>query len=175
MRIWCAGLLAVCCSAAQAQQTPRFAKYPVAETGCHVYLPADPGGFERSLSEDQSELYTAELNYGDHHFAVIVVRFSEPIEGGAEAYTALAESYLDFLQEQFGVTGSAGYGRGHTLESHPEASGVLDYWEDQDGLQYVVKAWCDSRFMAVLMLYGEAEYPYFNARELFLNGFRFPE
>jgi hypothetical protein len=84
-------------------------------------------------------------------------------------------SYLDFLQGQFGITGAAGYGKGHTMETAPNAIGVIDYWEDAEGLQYAVKSWCDGDFLSVMILYGAGEYPIFNAQEMFLNGFRFPE
>lgn len=160
---------------AWSQAVPRFAKYDVAETGCKVYLPADPGDFEMTMSEDKSEVYTAEVTHNDYNFAVIVVKLSEPLEDDNAVKEDLLTSYLDFLQEQFSVTGSAGYGKGHTLDSAPKAIGVIDYWEDAEGLQYAIKGWCDGNYLAVLMLYGADEYPIFNVQEMFLNGFRFPE
>jgi hypothetical protein len=155
------------------QSVPRFSKYDVALTGCKVYLPNDPGEFEMTLSEDESQVYTAEVVHNDFNFGVIVVKFSEPLDDDEEVKTDMITSYLDFLQDQFGITGAAGYGKGHTMESAPDAVGVIDYWEDNDGLQYAVKSWCDGEFLAVLILYGNGEYPYFNAQEMFLNGFRF--
>jgi hypothetical protein len=157
------------------QTVPRFSKYDVAETGCKVYLPADPGEFEKTLSEDESEVYTAEVTVEDYNFAVIVVKFSEPIGDTEEDKNDMITSYLDFLQKQFGVTGAAGYGLGHTMESAPKAVGVIDYWEDADGVQYAVKSWCDGDFLSVMILYGPEEYPIYNAQEMFLNGFRFDE
>jgi hypothetical protein len=160
---------------ARSQDIPQFAKYQVAGTGCHVYLPGDPGEFELSLSEDSSEIYIGEVSHNDFFFAVIAVKFSEPLGTDKLVNEDLTMSYLDFLQEQFGVVAAAGYGTGHTLESAPAAIGVIDYWEDVDGLQYAVKAWCDGNYLAVLLLYGPDQYPHFGAQEMFLNGFRFPE
>ena len=154
---------------------PRFAKYDVGKSGCKVYLPADPGEFEMTLSEDQSEVYTAEVLKDDFNFAVIVVKLAEPIGDDADVKNDMMTSYLDFLQDQFGISGAAGYGLGHTLESAPDAVGVIDYWEDADGMQYAVKSWCDGHYLSVLMLYGAEEYPIFNAQQMFLDGFRFPE
>jgi hypothetical protein len=159
-----------------AQMTvPRLAKYEIAKTGCKVYLPGDPGEFELTLSEDQSEVYTAEVVKDDYSFAVIVVKFNEPIGDDLDSKNDMMTSYLDFLQKQFAITGAAGYGLGHTLESAAKAAGVIDYWEDSDGLHYAVKSWCDGDFLAVLMLYGPEDYPIFNVQEMYLNGFRFPE
>ncbi len=154
---------------------PRFSKYDVGKTGCKVYLPADPGEFEMTLSEDQSEVYTGEVDKDDYNFAVIVVKLSESIGDDNDVKNDLITAYLDFLQEQFSVTSTAGYGLGHTLESAPNAVGVIDYWEDSDGLQYAIKSWCDGKILSVMLLYGAEEYPIFNVQEMFLNGFRFPE
>jgi hypothetical protein len=156
------------------QAVPRFAKYDIGETGCKVYLPSDPGDFEKSLSEDNSEVYTGESEHEGFKFAVILVKFSEPIGNETEVKNDMMTSYLDFLQTQFGVTESTGYGLGHTLESAPDAVGVIDYWVDSDGIEYAIKSWCDGDYLAVLLLYGVGEYPIFNVQQMFLDGFRFP-
>lgn len=154
---------------------PRFSKYKVAETGCKVYLPADPGEFEASKSEDGSIVYTGEVEESGYHFAVIVVTLSESIGDDNDMKNGLITSYLDFLQVQFAITESAGYGMGHTLDSAPKAVGVIDYWFDMEGTSYALKSWCDGNILSVLMLYGPDEYPIFNAQQMFLDGFRFPE
>lgn len=165
------------CLMVQAQEVPRFAKYPVGETGCMVYLPAAPEGFEVNDSEDGSQVYTAEVTQGGFNWSVIVVEFKEPLGETVdkESNADLLAGYMDFLQAQLGITGSAGYGRGHSLESHEDATGLIDYWEDAEGLQYAVKGWIDNYHLAVLVLYGKEEYPIYNAQDMFLNGFRFPE
>lgn len=167
-------LLLMAGSVAFGQSVPRLAKYTVGTTGCAVYLPSDPGEFEMSLSEDDSQIFTGESKHGDHFFAVIVVQLSEPIGDAEEDKYDMMTAYLDFLQEQFSVTGAAGYGKGHTLESAPKAVGVIDYWEDAEGTQYAIKSWCDGNFLSVLLLYGPEDYPIYNVQDMFLNGFRFP-
>lgn len=156
-------------------QVPRFSKYQINQTGRYVYLPADPGEFEVAKSEDGSDVYTREVTSNEFNFAIIMVNFADGAmeEQSPEDLEEVLTSYLDFLQTQFGVTDAAGYGRGHTMESNPNARGVIDYWQDSDSLQYAVKGWVDKETLAVLLLYGKGDYPYFNAQEMFLNGFRF--
>lgn len=177
--MWVLALLPAALSAQT--DVPRFSKYPVAETGCTLYMPADPGEFTASDSEDGSKVYVGEVQSGDYFFAAIVVKLAEPIDGSDPitgwnfgANYLLMESYLDFLKGQFGVTDAAGYGKGHTMESNEMAVGMIDYWLDAEGVRYAIKGWCDPHFLAVLMVYGPDEYPHFNALELYLNGFRFP-
>ena len=102
---------------------------------------------------------------------MITVKLSEPVD--ADGTEDLMIGYLDFLKSQFEVKESAGYGKGHTMESWPKAKGVIDYWKDSAGLEYKVKAWADGNYLAVLLVYGAKEYPNINVQEIFLNGFRF--
>jgi hypothetical protein len=153
------------------QDVPRFSKVELG-AGMKAYFPSKPE-VERTLSADSSHVYTCEVAWKEFFFSTIAVKFSQSLTD--EDLELLAESYLDFLKGQFGVTGSAGYGRGHTLESNPKAKGIIDYWEDGDKNQYSVKAWVDPNCMGVMILYGPKEFPNFNVAQLFLNGFRFPE
>jgi hypothetical protein len=109
----------------------------------------------------------------EYFFSVIAVKFTEAVAD--EDHEALAEAYLNFLKDQFKITGVAGYGRGHTMESNPNAKGIIDFWEDDLMNQYQVKAWIDSHCMGVMILYGPKEFPIFNAAQMFKDGFRFPD
>lgn len=158
-----------------AQESLKFQKYPISNTGCFAYFPTDPGAFDVKASEDGLNVYTAEATYENAYYAVIMVDLKETYKGvSKEELETLIIAYLDFLQKQFAITGAAGYGKGHTLESNPNAVGVIDFWEDADGMQYSVKAWADENTLAVLMVYSKSEVNY-NISSLFLNGFRFKE
>jgi hypothetical protein len=165
-------LLVIIITTASAQ-VPRFTKYPVNQTGHFAYLPADPREFDVSKSDDGADVYTAEVEFDSSFYGIIVVDFLPGSMDGStkENMEELLVGYLDFLQQQFMISSSAGYGRGHSLESNPDAVGVIDYWEDATGYEYKVKAWADTKTLAVLYIAGKE--PVYNVQELFLNGFRF--
>ncbi|MGE0637042.1 MAG: hypothetical protein AB7G44_12335 [Bacteroidia bacterium] len=154
-------------------QVPRLAKYPVNETGHFAYFPDAPGGFDASKSDDGADVYTAEVEFDSSFYGMIVVDFVPGTMDGSskEDMEEMLTSYLDFLQTQFMITSAAGYGKGHTLESNPNAVGVIDYWEDETGFGYIVKAWADTKTLAVLYIGGKE--PIYNVQEMYLNGFRF--
>lgn len=171
-----ASLLVVFTSIAQVdeEQVPRFQKFPVAETGHFMYFPEGTEVvFTTSDSEDGSKVYTTDVPFGNFNFAAIVVDLKDVTYDTKEDKEALITAYLDFLRENYSIAANAGIGFGHTLESSPDAVGAIDYWEDDDLMQYAVKAWMDEKTLAVLMIYGANEYPYYNAQTLFLDGFRF--
>jgi hypothetical protein len=157
-----------------AQEVPRIQKYAIGESGMNVYMPGDPGEFELTHSEDGSDVYTGEVSSNDFNFAVIAVKFAQPMDGSKEDLEALLTAYMDYLQAQFGIVESAGYGHGHTLDSDEDAYGVIDYWLDDEGSDWVVKGWVKEDYIAVLCIYGKGDYPYYSVQDMFLQGIRFP-
>jgi hypothetical protein len=154
-------------------QYGNFRKYQIEQTGYYCYLPTDPGKFDEQHSQDGQLMYTKEVYVNDITFGIITVFLNESFaNSSADELKSLLVSYMEFLKQQFEITGAAGYGYGHTLESNPKAQGVLDYWEDKDGKNLVVKGWIDNKALAFLFVMG-IELPNQNVQSMFLNGFVF--
>lgn len=152
---------------------PRFQRTNIGTTGLSAYLPAGFPAFTVAPSEDGSQVHTGELEQGGFVYGAVGLRFAAPLEADPESWEQLLVSYLDFLKGQLGVTGAAGYGLGHRLESEPSARGVIDYWEDASGTQYAIKGWVTQTHLAVLFIAGPTAYPVLNAQQLYLDGIRF--
>ncbi|MBK7761791.1 MAG: hypothetical protein IPI46_00270 [Bacteroidetes bacterium] len=165
-------------SIAQSAETfkaPRLSKTAISTSGCFAYLPDDKTEkqFETSYSDDSSLVFTGDFESGDYHFSVIVVKLKDQVLTSNEDKEGMMMAYLDFLKTAFEISNAAGYGKGHTMNENPKALGIIDYWEDKEKAKWAIKAWADENTMAVMMLYGPAEYPNFNIQNMFLNGFRF--
>jgi hypothetical protein len=160
--------------AQSAPKVPRLMKTAISNSGCFAYLPKGIAdiAFEISYSPDSAKVYTGEVIDGNHHFAIIVVKMTQKLTS-LEEKENLMTGYLDHLRNSFEVIQSAGYGKGHRLESAPNAIGMIDYWEDKDHNKWAIKGWTDNNIIAVLMLYGPETYPIFNIQQMFLDGFRF--
>lgn len=157
-------------------KVPRLSKMAIGESGCAAYFPEGMPEFELSKSEDGADVYTSEIDVDGFRFACIAVKFVEPFtDSSPDELEDLLINYMDYLKDNFGVTTSAGVGRGHTLESAPDARGVLDYWADADEIQYAVKGWITQRALGIMIIYGATEYPHFNVQQMYLDGFRFGE
>lgn len=154
-------------------KVPRLQRTNIGTTGLSAYLPVGFPAFMTSASEDGSQVHTGGIEQGGFVYGAIALRFAAPLEADPESWEQLLVSYLDFLKAQLGVTGAAGYGLGHRLESEPSARGVIDYWEDASGTQYAIKGWVTQTHLAVLYIAGPTEYPVLNAQQLYLDGIRF--
>lgn len=152
---------------------PRYSKQVIGESGVSLYLPqSEDIGLEKSFSDDSSEVYTLEVEEGGFHYAGIVVKLYGTTLETYEDRESMLINYMDYLQSAFSITEVAGYGKGHTLESAPEAVGVIDYWYDGED-EWAVKGWATKTHLVILMLYGADEYPSITSQSLFLNGARF--
>ncbi|MBL7812444.1 MAG: hypothetical protein JNL57_09505 [Bacteroidetes bacterium] len=163
--------------AAPKTSVPRFVRVPISSTGAEIYIPKTPAGtnpeFELTYSEDSSGVYTTDVVVDSFHFAAVFIQLKQAAEKTDRE--ELLIHYLDFLKGQFGITQYAGYGKGHTLNRCDSCIGVIDYWAAADETQYSVKGWMDEgKHMAVLILYGKGDYPYYNVQDMFLNGILFP-
>lgn len=164
---------------AEKEPIPRLEKREILKSGTSAYFPKIASSdFDSSYDEnlsfspDSAKVYIASCLYGNYDFSVILVQFNgNPVSTPEEKETLLI-SYMDFLKESFEIIGSAGYGKGHTLTDYPTAIGVIDYWTDGEE-NIAVKGWIVENQLAIMMLSGVEEYPYFTAQELFLNGIRF--
>ncbi|MBN8677957.1 MAG: hypothetical protein J0M29_07010 [Chitinophagales bacterium] len=158
-----------------AQKAPRFAKTPVGDSGASIYLPGAPTEQNVSYSPDSSRVYTIETvdstQGAAYHFGAIVVNLNHVDLKAIEE--DMLTQYMDYLKETFDVKQAVGYGKGHTLDTHPSAKGMLDYWLDGSGSHWAVKGWAAESTLFVLFIYGPEDYPNVNVAQLFLNGARF--
>ncbi len=158
---------------------PRMEKKEIMSSGTSAYFPKiQTSDFESTytenltLSPDSAKVYIANTNFEDFDFTVILVQFNGLTMNTSEEKEYLLISYLDYLQQSLEITGAAGYGKGHTSSHNPTALGVIDYWTDGEET-IAVKGWIVENQLAVMLLSGKVEYPYFNIQEMFLNGIRF--
>ncbi|MCC6413727.1 MAG: hypothetical protein IT270_18915 [Saprospiraceae bacterium] len=158
-----------------AQTAPRFTKTPIGNSGCSIYLPGKPDPLDISKSPDSSVVYTIETidsTSGKYfRFGTILVDLKDMELAGIEE--DMLVSYMDYLKTAFDVVEAAGYGKGHSLSTHPSAKGVLDYWKDSSGDEWVVKGWAAESTLFVMFVYGPEAYPNYTIVDTFFKGARF--
>ncbi|QEC66272.1 hypothetical protein FRZ67_02720 [Panacibacter ginsenosidivorans] len=150
-------------------------KYDIGNSGCKAYFFCDPGNAVKSYSEDSSAIYTMECNADNIHYGLICVQYNDAVLPVQDP-EGLMLQYLDYLKQQFNITESAGYGKGHTMRSNEKATGVIDYWKDKDGAEWKIKSWTDGNFIGFMYVYKDGELGSDKSTkiDLFLDGFRFP-
>lgn len=155
------------------QVVPRFKKTEIMNSGCSAYFPEIPTNFEKSFSEDSSIVYTGSVIFDNYTYGIIAVKFKTTFTISTPELEDILVSYMDYIKTVFNVTASLGYGKGHTNNFKASATGIIDTWEDKDKNTICIKGWIDNNFIGFLYLKGVEEYPNFNIKNIFLNGFVF--
>lgn len=168
--------LAFCQPSKPEFSAPRLQKMPIGNSGCSAYLPDTKPAplFDISYSEDSATLYSGEVISGDFHFAVITVSLKDILLGSRAEKEDMCLRYLHFLKQNFSIQHSSGYTQGLTSKGDTATYGVMDHWVDKEKNQWTVKAWCQQKTLAVMMLYGPREYPNETTQNKFLNSIEFP-
>ena len=155
-------------------QVPRFAKYPIAETGTQFYFPEEPK-WQKSISEDKSEIYITTSVIGDVEYGLIAVKLAEEAVKSNENPEALMENYVNYLNDNvFKFTKKTDFGKGHTLENQPDVKGIIEYAETEDGTKYTVKSWTNKSMIAVMYV-GSKKEVNINFQEIYFKGIRFKQ
>ncbi len=157
----------------QAQKAPKFEKTPIGNSGAYVYMPAKGEPAELTYSEDKSKVYTMNVEFDDYLYDVVFVELAEPLESETIAEGMLIE-YIDYLKTVLETKECAGYGKGRTLSTHNGARGVIDYCKDSDNYELQITGWADKKYLAVLIITGEHQYPNPSVSDIFFKGIRFP-
>jgi len=146
-------------------------KYPLGKSGCYAYFLCNPGEFALDKSPDSSEVYTGECTKDSVAYGAICVKLKDKIDDLKNSEDVLV-AYLDYLKTSLKITSAAGYGKGHRLKEKENTRGIIDYWQDSDGLHWKVKGWTDGKYITVLYVYSSREVPETKANA-FLNSLLF--
>jgi hypothetical protein len=148
----------------------------IGDSECSALFPYNPE-WELSYAEDSSMVWVGEVSDGDIFYGVICVEFAEGFgyDASKEELISVAESYLDYLRGEFNIVSHTGYETGFNLESEEEATGIADYWEDNEGDPWAVKTWIDPYNMAVMYIYSNPENSLTEYKDTFFDSFTFPD
>lgn len=146
-------------------------KYVISSSGCSAYFFCAPS-FESSKSEDSSAVYSGECMNDSVSYGIICVKLLNPIADLTMAEDLLI-AYSDYLKSSFSITKAIGYGKGHRLNNNENTRGIIDYWEDNEGDKWKIKAWTDGKYIGFLYVYSHKALPETKVN-VFLEGFRLP-
>ncbi|MEP6844482.1 MAG: hypothetical protein ABI861_00695 [Panacibacter sp.] len=149
-------------------------KYDIGNSGCKAYFFCEPDAAVKSYSEDSSAIFSMECLADDLHYGLICVKYNSAVLPVHDAENLMIQ-YVDYLKEEFKIKESTGYGKGDTMSSNENATGIIDYWKDEEGAEWKIKSWTDGRFIGFLYVYANGKLDTDNTKiDIFLNGFRFP-
>ena len=150
-------------------------KYSIGDSKCQAYFFCNPGEAGKTYTPDSAIVYQMSCEFDSLESGLICVDLRSASMKLDDAETLMI-TYIDYLKTVFKVKSALGYGYGHTMDSYPNARGVIDQWEDETGSTIKIKSWTNGRYIGFLFVSGSAKKidANFNKINAYLNGFRFP-
>jgi len=148
-------------------------RVPISNSGCSVAVVCFPGRFDEYFTEDSSKIFADDCIKDDITYGIYLVKLVKPVTNLENAQDT-AITYLNFMKLDYLINKAKGYDKGHLLNQNEKTRGIIDYWEDEEGNKWKVKAWTDGKFVGVLYVYGLSLLPE-NKIDPFLDGFLFTE
>ena len=119
----------------------------IGDTNCSVFFPAD-AEFDFTQTEEGDQLYFAEHTNKKVSYGVLCARLSEklPLEEAQDVMT----TYLNRLHKPFNALYNTGLDLCQNWKQDDDCVKMIDYWQDEDNLDWKVKGYTDGQNIAVL-------------------------
>jgi len=148
-----------------------FKRFSIANSGCTILLPEHAGNFSTSFTNAKDIIHFGETSEGDVTYGSVTIQLLNPLDTLAEAEKVLAQ-FMHTLQASYDIEHTTGLTLGYTLKGNNEARGIVDYWQDADGIDFKVKGWTNGSIMAVLFIREISQVPVAK-QEMYLDSFKF--
>jgi hypothetical protein len=129
----------------QSSKKPR--RMFIGDTNCSVVFSPE-AEFDFTTSKDGDQMYFAEHTEKNIAYGVLCAQVNSPLP--VEEAQAVMVSFLNRLQKPFNALYSTGVDLCQSWSLEKDQIKMVDYWQDEDGLDWKVKGYTDGRIIAVL-------------------------
>jgi hypothetical protein len=152
----------------------KFKKFKVGNTVMEIYFPEAPE-WEKSVSDDKSDIYTTAVNFADIDYGAVVIRFSPDTMKSITDPVNVLENYMFYLEDStLKLYEKTNIRQNLELKNQPKVKGFQGFGKTMDGIEFKIKGWTDGKYIAVLFMSSQKEMiP--ELQEFFLNGVQFPQ
>jgi hypothetical protein len=153
--------------------TPKkFVDVTIDAPGTSVLLPSDFKGFNKTVTLSGDEFYIGECFSGKAGYGVLYIKLKERI--WIEDAETMLSYYISRLQEPFNIAHNTGIGYCISIDQEKDNRKLVDYWQDELGIDWKLKGYTNGKFIAVLYVQNISEIDV-DKQDLFLDSLQFPE
>ncbi|HVF96086.1 MAG TPA: hypothetical protein VM871_02120 [Flavisolibacter sp.] len=145
---------------------PKFKRYIIGRTGCTSLLLSGETSLHIQSTKDNERVYFYEHKVNEVVYGLITINMKDNL--AREKSEEILHQYVDRIQKPFGINCSAGT----EIESNADTITLIDYWQDEEGIDWKIKGHSNGKIIAVLYVKNISEAPV-KEHDAFLNGFRF--
>ena len=151
--------------------TRTFRRRFISNTGCSLKMPGETFRLDKTFSDTGEAVYMGDQAKGKATYGFILAKLNDKSADIKDAEHLLYD-FLEGLLQPLSIEYTTGLSTGHRNKYCKNATGMIDYWQDDLGSDWKVKGWTNGSYMAVLYVKNFTEENILEVDE-FLNGFRF--
>jgi hypothetical protein len=145
---------------------PKFKRYIIGRTGCTSLLLAEETRLHIQSTTDGERVYFYEHGANGVTYGSITVNMKELYT--LEQVETIMIQYVNRIRKPFGIC----YNVSIEMEQSADRVSLTDYWQDEEGVDWKVKASSNGKVIAVMYVKNISASPV-KEHDAFLNGFRF--
>lgn len=145
---------------------PKFKRYLIGRTGCTSLLLSDETTLHLQSTKDGERVYFYEHDVNGVTYGVITVNMKELYS--LDVAEGILIQYVNRIRKPFGICHNVSM----EIDRCPEAINLVDYWQDEEGIDWKIKGSSNGKIIAVLYVKNISASPV-KDHDAFLNGFRF--
>lgn len=145
---------------------PKFKRYLISTSGCSALLVAGNKNIQVKRTPEGDRVLFYDQNVGESTYGLICVQMKELFT--LQEAEKIAVHYVTRIRRPFGIS----FNLSMKLEKNNNVVIISDYWQDENGMDWKIKACTDGKTLAVLYVKNIGASPV-DDHDAFLNGFRF--
>lgn len=145
---------------------PKFKRYIIGRTGCTSLLLSTETTLHVQSTKDGERIYFYEHEVAGVTYGVITVNMQELYT--FEQSENILVQYANRIRKPFGIS----YNVSMEIEHSADRITLTDYWQDEEGVDWKIKAHTNGKIVAVVYVKNISAAPV-KEHDAFLNGFRF--
>lgn len=145
---------------------PKFKRYIIGRTGCTSLLLSSETTLNVQSTKDGERVYFYEHDVNGVTYGVITISMKERYL--QEQSENILVQYVNRIRKPFGIF----YNVCMEIDRSKNRISLTDYWQDEEGVDWKIKASSNGKIIAVLYVKNISASPV-KEHDAFLNGFRF--
>jgi|GEM_PF-1443366 len=139
----------------QSRTPKKLTRVSIPETDVTLLLPANFKGFNRTRTSQGDEFFIGESFSGKVSYGVLYIKLGETY--AIEDAETMLSYYISRLQEPFNIAHNTGVGYCISIDQTSGMKKLVDYWQDEFGIDWKLKGYTNGRFIAVLYVQNITE------------------
>ena len=148
-----------------------YNRYTIANTGCSIRFFADPGVFTATRTPDGEMMYYNDCTIDEVSYGSVTVALADVLVHDDTIEEVMLQ-LMRIIKNTHYIKYVTGTSTGLKQKEDPNVQGMVEYWQDDKGIDWKVKSWTNGAFIIVLYVKNISK-ACSQQQDIYLDGIKF--